>query len=351
MGLSASLGRMGRMQIHAFSRSLASLGSPRSAASEPASGDRVTLSHPAGCACCQPATGPVPAGQPSLRQRLDALKLKPEEVTHVLYHDPCFDGYGAAWAAHRALGDRAQYIGVNYDEPVPELPRDAKVAIVDFSYPREKLLALKEQVADLVVLDHHKTAEEGLQGLSFAVFEKTRAGAGIAWEYFHPHKAVPALVSYVEDRDLWKWELPQSREVSAALASYPREFSVWNQLDTDLERLKTEGGAIRRYKDQLVEATLERVRTGNIRGYQVPIVNTPAELRSEVGDAMCEKFPEAPFVALYFDDAQGDRKWSLRSRGEFDATTVARTFPGGGGHPQACGFEQPRANLSEEWLA
>lgn len=91
-----------------------------------------------------------------------------------------------------------------------------------------------------------------------------------------------------EDRRLWKSELPQSREFSAALASYPREFGLWSNFDID--HLKVEGTALLRYKDTLVQANLERVRMGTICGYQVPIVNVTAEVRSEVGDALCRRF-------------------------------------------------------------
>lgn len=337
------------MQVSASFSSFPTAAQLTSRAAAQASPDQVTLgNHPAGCPCCQPATGPSPRDLPSLRARLDALELKPDQVTHVLYHNPCFDGFGAAWAAHERLGDRAQYIGVNYGDKIPDLPPDARVAIVDFSFPREELEALRPKVAGLVVLDHHKTAEEHLAGLPYAVFEKTRAGAGIAWEYFNPDKPVPELVSLVEDRDLWKFSLPQSKEFSAALASYPRDFSVWSQLD--VPHLKVEGTAILRYKDQLVASNVERAREGNIRGHKVPIVNVSAELRSEVGDALCRKFPQAPFVGLYFDDEEGNRHWSLRSRGDFDVTTVLQTFPGGGGHAQAGGFSQPKSDLSEEWL-
>lgn len=335
------------MQVSVLSGSPSFAAASRAARTE-ASPDRVTLGHPGGCPCCQPAEGPDPKDLASLRARLDALPVKPEEITHVLYHDPCFDGFGAAWAAHEKLGDQAQYIRVNYGDKIPDLPRDARVAIVDFSFPRAELEDLKDKVAGLVVLDHHKTAEENLKGLPYAVFEKTRAGAGISWEYFHPDKPVPELISLVEDRDLWKFELPQSKEFSAALASYPRDFGVWSQLD--VAHLKVEGQAILRYKEQLVQANVERAREGNVRGYQVPIVNVSGELRSEVGDALKKKFPQAPFVALYFDDEQGDRHWSLRSGPDFDVTTVLKTFKGGGGHAQAGGFTQPRADLSEEWL-
>lgn len=108
--------------------------------------------------------------------------------------------------------------------------------------------------------------------------------------------------------------------------------------------------AILRYKNQLIAGNIERVREGNIRGHKVPIVNVSAELRSEVGDAMKGKYPDAPFVGLYFDDENGDRHWSLRCGPQNDVTPVLKTFEGGGGHAQAGGFTQPKADLSEEWL-
>ncbi|WP_199245523.1 hypothetical protein [[Phormidium] sp. ETS-05] len=74
------------------------------------------------------------------------------QPTYILYHGHCYDGFGAAWAAWKALGDNdAQYIGVNYGEPQPEIPDDAAIFIVDFSYPRDVLIELKERSSSLLV--------------------------------------------------------------------------------------------------------------------------------------------------------------------------------------------------------
>ena len=65
------------------------------------------------------------------------------------------------------------------------------------------------------------------------------------------------------------------------------------------------------------------------------MVNTPL-LASEACEALLKRFPDAPFAAACHD--RGDqRKWSLRSCGEFDVSEVARSL-GGGGHPHAAGF-------------
>ena len=311
--------------------------------------------HGGGCPCCMEkvamksavaATAALPGGgaagyletTPELRARIDALPVKPEEITHVLYHADCFDGFGARLAAEEALGDKAQYIAVNYKDGPPQLPADAKVAIVDFSYPRQQLLEFKDKVAGLVVLDHHEKARQQLEGLPFVVFEQERAGAGLSWAYFHPNEQEPDLLKYIEDRDLWKWKLDSSKEVSSAIASYPKDIKVWQNMNID--NLKSEGVAIERYKEQLVEGAAERAVMGTVAGYKVPITACAPELRSEVGHALREKFPETPFAAInYVED--GRKMWSLRSEdGGFDVNAVAGKF-GGGGHKAAAGFKDP----------
>jgi len=54
--------------------------------------------------------------------------------TFVLYHSPCYDGFGAAYAAWRSLGDTAEYIPVSHGNPPPDLPKGSHVYIIDFSY-------------------------------------------------------------------------------------------------------------------------------------------------------------------------------------------------------------------------
>lgn len=258
-------------------------------------------------------------------------------TTHVLYHAECQDGFGGAWAAWRALGGGAQYIPVQHGDPPPPIPEGARVVIVDFAYPRDVILGLRERVGSLTILDHHKTAEEALRGLPDTVFDMHKSGAMLAWEYFHPGQAPPPLIGYVQDRDLWRFELPHSREVNAALGSYPQDFETWNGID--VQRLLDEGRAILRFRDQTIASIISHARTADVGGHRVPVVNATAHW-SDVGEALLQRNPEAPFVALYFDDAEGRRRWSLRSRGEFDVAELAKRF-GGGGHRAAAGFREP----------
>lgn len=260
--------------------------------------------------------------------------MEPTEVTHILYHADCADGFGAAYAAWKVLGDRAEYTPVQHGDPVPEIPSDARLAIVDFSYPRGTILELQARVHDLVILDHHITAQDELDGLPFATFDMHKSGARMAWEYWHPGKELPDLLAYVEDKDLWLWKLDQSQEVTIALHSYPHDFAIWDSLK--VEHLKLEGVALLRLQEKLVDAAVNRARIETLFGYDVPVVNA-AIFCSEIANKLCKLHPECPFAAAYHDDKSGERSWSLRSVGEFDVSVLARQA-GGGGHKNASGF-------------
>lgn len=254
--------------------------------------------------------------------------------THILYHAQCADGFGAAYAAWKVLGDSAEYLPVRHGEPPPELPATARVAMVDFSYHRPELEGMRARLSEFLVLDHHKSAQEELSGLDYAHFDMHKSGARMAWEYWHPGQELPELLAYVEDRDLWRWSLPHSREVSLALQCHPMEFPLWDELV--VADLMAEGKAIVRFQNQQVARAVSRARLIEVGEWTVPVVNS-CLFQSEIGDDLCRAYPDAPFSAVYYLNQKNQQAWSLRSIGDFDVSEVARRF-GGGGHRNAAGF-------------
>lgn len=268
--------------------------------------------------------------------------------TFVLYHANCADGFGAAFAAWLLHGDSATYIPVQYGQPIPECvyQPEAIVYILDFSYSREALLDLEKKCAALLVLDHHATAEKELAGLTFAKFEKEKSGAVMAWEHFHPGKPVPKLLLYVQDRDLWKWELTGSRSISAYLETVERSFQAWH------ECLKNwDGGYLsmiscgmtliiyQQFKISSLAKKAGRIQLvrGGFRMMTIPAVNS-AHWQSELGEELLKLHPEAPAAAIYFQTESGQWVFSLRSReGGLDVSAIAKAY-GGGGHAPAAGF-------------
>lgn len=255
----------------------------------------------------------------------------------VLYHND-EDGFGAAYACRKAFdSDNPIFFqSVQYDQPVPELPATIEeLFVVDFSYDRATCETLAEKYK-LVILDHHKTAKKELAGLPCAIFDMSRSGAVIAWEYFFLAKGipVPAILQYVQDRDLWKFELEFSEEVNLYIAAMPQTFEAWDgfQLDNAI----TAGKAIKAFRDSQIERAIKNVRFEVVAGYTVPILNLSDNI-SEVGNEMCKRFPSYPFSLSYCDLAGDKRKYSLRSIGKFDVSAIAKQF-GGGGHRNTAGF-------------
>jgi oligoribonuclease NrnB/cAMP/cGMP phosphodiesterase (DHH superfamily) len=268
-------------------------------------------------------------------------------TTAVLYHDDA-DGFGAAYACWQGLDKRADilFLPVQYGQPVPNLPDSiSSLYIVDFSYDRAtcESLALRFDENHLAIIDHHKTAEAELAGLSYAEFNMGYSGAVLAWHHFFPVDPVPSLLQYVQDRDLWQWKLPNSREVNAYIATLPKDFEEWHMfsLDTALSA----GAAIIAFQDKQISGAQRDVRMEGIAGYIVPMLNCTANV-SEVGNELCKAYPNAAFSASYCDRADGKRSYSLRSIGNFDVSEIAKKY-GGGGHRNAAGFtvDAPNVNL------
>ena len=261
----------------------------------------------------------------------------------VLYHDNCPDGFTAAWAVWKFLGDEAEYRAVNYGQKPPATHAlGRRVILVDFSYPRLLLDDLAAHAKSVEVYDHHKTAQVDLADWpnGKVVFDMNRSGAGIAWDQFHVHLHRCALVDYVEDRDLWRWALPDSREVSEYIFSVDRTFSQWDQLSTGLEHYREQiveaGKALLRAKKVRVATICKNARMMTFGDVTIPVVNTAWDF-SEIGEYLvCAAFPEAPAGGYYFDRAD-KRQWGFRSRGDFDVSALCKQH-GGGGHAAAAGF-------------
>ena len=270
---------------------------------------------------------------------------------YVIYHDQCPDGFGAAWAAFQALGyttgngSPVHYIPSKHGQRPPDMDPEGVVYILDFSYNLETMTTLWHHHGGRVtLLDHHKSAMEELQGqLPGCYFDMNRSGAAIAWGYFKPFERMPELLAYVQDRDLWRWELPDSRAVNAAIEAAPVVFEVWSKLE--IEELRTQGQPVVDRNNRRIKELLESACEVQVGDYTVPAVEADA-LASEIAERLLELHPQAPFVAVFQHSVDQDgnevTRYSLRSGGRSDVADIARE-QGGGGHMAAAGFSSPRA--------
>ncbi|HEY6974034.1 MAG TPA: phosphohydrolase [Nitrospiraceae bacterium] len=252
--------------------------------------------------------------------------------TAILYHAECADGFGAAWAIWKQFPG-AQFIPVKHGNPPPPELTTQRVVIVDFSYDRPTLEHMASETQALLVLDHHITAEKALAGLPYAYFDMKKSGAVLAWEWAHDHP-VPWLLDYIQDKDLWTWALPSSREINAAVASHPFDFDLWNGFKQ--KELEQEGRAILRYEHELVNKLAAQAVLVEFQGAVVPSVQS-AVLTSQIGERLSADYP----FCIIWHDREGRRYYSMRSREDgSDVGAIAASF-GGGGHTHAAGFSIP----------
>ena len=266
-----------------------------------------------------------------------------DDSVTVIYHKNCPDGFGAAWAAH-AKYPNAHFVAMSYNEPMPDLDDPKLLYIVDFSFKRDQMLKFHNQLGteNVILLDHHETALAELADIPNCIVSQENSGAIMTWDYLFPETEAPAILRYIEDRDLWRWELPHSREISAYIASWfnDRTFDRWNllshEIDHEFERVAIEGAAILRTHQQLIEQVCSYAHTVVIDGHEVPAAQSGI-LQSEIGEHLLEKYPKAPFAAIYVKENHRTR-WSLRAReGGHNVAVTATNFQGGG-HAAAAGF-------------
>lgn len=229
----------------------------------------------------------------------------------VIRHGACRDGFCASWVIRMKFPD-AEFFDGFYGQPAPlELAQGRDVIVVDFSYPRAEMMALARAAGSLAVIDHHKTAEEVL-----------------------------------EDRDLWRLKLPETKAVNAYIGTLEFDFAAWMAASTTAAQDCMEGydrtySAARAGRhveaktEQYVREVSKNARKFLFHGHAVPLVNAPQVDISELLDRLCAG---EVFAMGWWQRSDGVFQYSLRSRGDFDVSELAKLH-GGGGHRNAAGFQ------------
>lgn len=265
--------------------------------------------------------------------------MEPTSVNCVIYHADCTDGFGAAYAAWKLLGNRAEYHACKHGTVPPDV-KGKNVAILDFSFNNETTKAMIDVADDLLVIDHHKSAMVELHDISNTHFDMTKSGAMLSWEFFHPGKEPPKFIQYIQDRDLWKWELPYSKEFSAAFDMVPFGFEDFEKYEDDsvFDDAVKRGSYILAYSKTVIKKVCDKAAMRKMDGMDVMVVNS-SHWMSEIGSKLA---PDCDFAMIwYYDHEDRITKVSLRSfHDTIDVSEIAKKH-GGGGHRKAAGFQLP----------
>lgn len=287
----------------------------------------------------------------------------------IIYHNACPDGFTAAYIAKKKYPE-AQLVPRDHGLPVPyEELVDKDILVVDFSFrKKEENRIVCAAAKSFRILDHHKTAQAELDGEPYAVFDMNRSGAGLAWDYLfgkdsslsqveqlYPYPnfvheqsyyimARPWWVNYVEDRDLWRFRLPHSKEINAYIMTFPHTIEGWDKMAlTSIENAIEAGKAILLQIDHYVREAVKQAQysTWEIADntYSAAVLNVPYLSCSEVGATLAKAVDVS---VTWFERHDGIVQFSLRSAGDIDVSKIAVIF-GGGGHKNAAGFQIPLA--------
>lgn len=281
--------------------------------------------------------------------------MRPEDVDMVVTHGNCPDGYGAAWCAWKKLGKGVEYYFASYNGDKVRLPdvKGKNVLMVDFAYKDPNIMNFLDNMAnDFLLLDHHEGAMKALDGKISCnyEFDMDRSGARMAWDFFFPGKLPPHLILYIEDRDIWKWEMKEARAYLAALETFEPSFQEWDRIASlkgqELEDFFNIGRPIVKYQENLVKSVSKSATPALLKtqdgkhSFKVNAVNSNSrEIVSDLGHRLAEMDPEIKVGIVWHYSIEDELfKFSVRTVDGVNANEIANCF-GGGGHPGAAGFE------------
>ena len=267
---------------------------------------------------------------------------------YVLYHDDA-DGYASALAAYLQFGSNAIYQKVQYGQefPIKDLTPEDVIYILDFSYKKEILEDIHSKVSKLVVIDHHETAMRELDHLDYAIFDLDKSGARLSWEYFREDMEVPYLIRLVEDRDLWKFNLEETKAFDAGMRSTGQysKIDFWLQVynvQSIFDQIVHDGKLLVKDLEGRVNSFInnpDKYKVVDIDGHKVAVYNTTTDI-SELGNAFNTQM-DVDYSISYFWTNKGELVLSYRGKkGHVHVGDLCKAM-GGGGHAAAAGVKLP----------
>jgi hypothetical protein len=330
----------------------------------------------------------------------------------VIIHDTDADGIASAWLLNKFIGPQHDEVllipqRAGGDDPLYELlTENDSVFLVDRTYPLPTLCALGLLVHSITVIDHHKsradeyvaeptvnsdavkslelveTEKDGTTKLQKIYFEyenisvlvdTTHSACMLTHFYCMEHADnVPVtpywFISYIEDRDMWWFKLPDSKEINAGLHYWKHDFSrydiyadgyTYNSQNFDKRSICSDGTIVLAAQLQIIKrlahgptvfyhdmfkTLLYQTVPPELHGknsLKAALVCCPFELISDLGNYMLhctdEGFEQPEVVICYNYLAESAQYvYSIRSKVPMDWFAAAN---GGGGHPYAAGFK------------
>ena len=260
----------------------------------------------------------------------------------IFYHGADLDGKCSAAIARFHEG-RGQLIPIDYDQrpDLSAISMGEKVYILDFSFPLETMIEIHKR-AQLVWIDHHKTAIEEAEAADFwpAGARATHlAACQLTWDYLFASPR-PPVVNLLGMYDIWNLDkediVLRFQYGMRAIDPDPADDALWVPLlkGGPVDHIIANGLPILTFIRQYY-ASYARTHGFHTEfdGYPAYAVNIGLS-----NSLLVDACPEADIYIFY---CYRPPNWhvSLRSK-TVDVGTIARSH-GGGGHERAAGFISP----------
>jgi len=291
----------------------------------------------------------------------------------VLYHCPCTDGALGALFAYLSLGkDETIYRGFNTRSTDKEhedllnfiqLGSFKTIYLIDYCGPNNFITHIldRDPIVNVVAIDHHKTAIEFYENSpvkkekrALLYFDINKSGATLSLQFFKPKISDEFynITRYVEDNDLWKHILPNSKEFSAGFMSLNLvlDYQINNKIFEQIMGLKCQdlinlGIVETKVKNEKIKVILEKKFIVTFKDgtqcYGVEFFDHT--LTSEAGSKLAtlsKNVGFAPLGAICARNKDNKMAISLRSVDDYDSTEIAKLYLGGG-HKGASVFSVP----------
>jgi len=246
---------------------------------------------------------------------------------------------------------------INFD-----MSRFNRIIVLDFCFKDNVMIELYEKYKDnFYWFDHHKSVIDQLSHLEVnGLRDNTMATSTIVWRYFD--KAPCLFAGYIEDMDIWKWQLPNALEILQHIDFLYMQIYDKDEPQKEFEIINT---FLKFFDDEYFNSIIpDLIKNGQFIDTYIKIkvkddVITGKKTVFEGHNTFVLNSQFKPgFISDYifnnpnYDDIElvivwykiyaksGDKdnfdKVSLRSR-TIDCAEIARRYDGNG-HPKASGF-------------
>jgi len=284
-------------------------------------------------------------------------------MIHIFYHSADLDGKCSGAIAHRKFPN-AKLHPINYGDSFPwlEIGSNDTVYMLDFTLQPASEMVQLDSLCDLIVIDHHGSAISAFKELEYSppgVMRTDYAACQLTWTYLN-ESPIPQAVDLIGKWDIWDHDIEEVTPFQYGMRALPNdpEQPIWDNLlnpdtkfnDTTMMNTILRNGYVVMSYEQVNNFSkmsgLVYEKAVMIKGnrYRAVIANMP------FGGSKCFDGYFDPehhdLMITFFRHPQGI--WSIglySEEGGINVADICKSM-GGGGHPNAGGFQL----LSIDWL-